>query len=113
MLGTGGGGAGDGFVGRLIEMDVRPERLLARRRVHDFVHQAQPGHGVLGVERGRRVGRRDLACVMKFFDSAAPPTSSGMSMPAVMEIAGRDHHLLRALHQQAGQPDRVRAGARG
>ena len=41
-----------------------------------LVHQAEPGHGVLGVADGVAVGGRD-ARARELSESAAPPTSSG------------------------------------
>ena len=86
---------------------VRASSVVALRRIHQLVHQAQPGHGVLGVADGVAVGRARSCVRVNFSDSAAPPTSSGTSMPASCKSAAGDHHLLRALHQQAGEPDGV------
>ena len=73
--------------------------------INSFISR-KPGHGVFRVERRRAVAGAIFVFV-NFSESAAPPTSSGTSMPASLQIAGRDHHLLRALHQQAGEPDGV------
>ena len=50
---------------------------------------------------------------VKRFDSAAPPTRIGQSMPAARRSCAVDHHHLRRLHQQPGEADRRRAGAPG
>ena len=56
-LAAGGLGGGDRLA---FAEDVRRQDLLARRRVHHFVQEAQAGHGVLGVERRRAVAGTDL-----------------------------------------------------
>jgi len=49
--------AAGALVSKLIEW--LGQRGIAAGRVHQFVHHLQPGHGVLGIERGAAVSRAD------------------------------------------------------
>ena len=82
------------------------EHGVALRRVHQPVHQAQAGHRVLGVADRLAVGRRDLGARELLRERRAAHQQRDGD-PGRLQIGRRDHHLLRALHQQAGEADGV------
>ena len=69
----------------------------------------QAGHGVLGVaDRGLAVGRARFCVSRELFGKRRAAHQQRHADAGVLQIVGRDHHLLRALDQQAGEPDGVR-----
>src|SRR3954464_10016320 len=62
---------GGGF-GRNIAEDMLRQDLLAKRRVHDFVHQPKTRHSVFSVERRRGVVGPDFGLGESFGKRRAP-----------------------------------------
>ena len=85
---------------------VAGEHGVALRRVHQAVHQAQPGHGVLGVAHGLAVGGRDAGARESLGERGAADQHRRRDSCG-FEVRRGDDHLLRALDQQAGQADGV------
>ena len=83
--------------------------LQARRRgvrVAQFIHQAQAGHGVLGVADGVAVCRRDFQA-REFVGERRAADEQRHGDARFAQIGGGDDHLLRAFHEQAGEADGV------
>ena len=74
--------------------------------VHQAVHQAQPGHGVLGVADGRLVLRSDLAAGEAVAQRRAADQKRN-AHAGFAQIGGGNHHLLRALDQQPRKPNGI------
>ena len=85
---------------------VAGEHGVALRRVHQAVHQAQPGHGILGVAHGLAVGGRDAGARESLGERGAADQHRRQDSCG-FEVRRGDDHLLRALDQQAGQADGV------
>ena len=79
----------------------------ARRRIHQFVHQTQTGHGVFGVAHGLAIAWSNLR-LREFRGKRGAADKQRDFNARVFQIACRGHHLLRAFHQQPGQSDSVR-----
>ena len=71
-----------------------------------LIHQAQAGHGVLGVADGGGVLRRDFQA-REFFGKRRAAYEQRNVNAGFAQIGGGDDHLLRAFYQQAGKADGV------
>ena len=80
--------------------------LLARCRIHEFVHQSQPGHRVFGVERQPFIARRNFRA-RKFIGERGATNEQRQLDSGIAQVTGGGHHLLRAFHEQAGKTDGV------
>ena len=79
----------------------------SRRRVHQFIHQPQPGHGVLGIAHRAAIARGNLL-LCEFCAQRRSAHQQRHADSGVLQIVRGNHHLLRAFHQQTGESDRVR-----
>ena len=86
---------------------VLAQHRLPRRWIHQLVHQPQTRHGVPCVAHRVSITRRDLGLrELSGKSCAADQQRNGDS--GIFQIACRDHHLLCALYQQPGKPNRIR-----
>ena len=83
------------------------QNLLSRRRIHQLIHQPQPGHRVFRVAHRFAIARRNLRLRKSRRQRRSTHQERDLN-PRSPQIARRDHHLLRAFHQQPRKPDRIR-----
>ena len=76
-------------------------------RVHQFIHQPQPGHRVLRIAHRLAIARRNLR-LCELCGKRRPAHQQRDLDARILQVASGDHHLLRALHQQPGKSDRIR-----
>ena len=89
----------------LQQLGFEPRALFG---VHQPVQRVEPVHRVVAVDDGAHSYEGAILPRVKRSESAAPPTSSGTCDAGLLQVAGRDHHLLRRLHEQPGKADGVR-----
>ena len=83
------------------------QHRIARRRVHQLIHQPQTRHRIFRVAHRISVTRRNFR-LREFSGERRAAYQQRNGNPRVLQIARGDHHLLRALYQQPGKPNRIR-----
>ena len=92
--------------GAILQRGVLGLEGLYRHRVQRPLKQVEAAHGIFGIAGQLPVGRGD-PFAREVRAQRGTAHQQGHAHPRGLQVLGRDHHLLRTLDQQAGQPDGV------